>query len=201
MCIRDSLYILLFLIFVNTLISFIRYVRFYKTLFDKLNIVESGTFTVSSILSEKDELSKLISKFYDVMDMVKKYDDVRASRIFILRKMLVLLLKNIKEPVAVLDHEKETFYINEELKRIAKADEDEFTWEMIINNPDNSDFRKFFENYIEKKNEIEKEIEFYFPKKDTMIKTVLKLVPVKDEDGDIKRTIFFFKGGEHAAKS
>jgi len=188
-------YIALGLIILLLAYSLFKYINFFKSLNEKFNLVYSGTFSIKGEVSE-DELGKIILRFQEVMERVKKYDDIRASRISVLRKLTILILKNIKEYIGILDHEKEIFYVNEALKNKLNIEEDEFKWQIIINNPDNLEFKKIFEEYILKKENTECKKEFYFPSKEAKLFTDIRIIPVKDEAGSLARTIFIFGGNK-----
>ncbi|HLD28718.1 MAG TPA: hypothetical protein VJC03_00130 [bacterium] len=174
---------------------FLRVLKFLGRIRKNLELAQSGTFTSVYPKKVKNEFSRIDYQLAQVIDLMRQYDDLRASRVSLLQKTINLILKNMLKPLALLDHEKEILFVNPPFKRLAEIDQDEYPWDAVIRNPNNLEFREWFLEYTEKKESILIDKEFHFPAAESRAVSRLFLIPVKNQEEELKRTLIFI-GGE-----
>ena len=179
---------------VSGFIFFLRVLKFLGIIRKNLEIAQSGTFTSTYPRKVKNEFHRIDYQMAQVMDLMRQYDDLRASRVSLQQKTINLIIKNMAKPMALLDHEKELLYVNPPLKKLADIEQDEFPWDAIIRNPNNLEFREWFLEYTEKKESMFIDKEFHFPAAESKAVSGLFLIPVKNQEEELKRTLIFTGG-------
>lgn len=195
---KNILYLYILLgscLFIYVYISF-RIITFNKKLILFLNRVLEGDYK-TGVKSHKlfnDEITKLEITINKTGDILRLYDDLRADKVALNYKSLMLVYNTIKEGLIISDTDKQMFYFNPIAQKIFDIDQEKFTFDSIEKHETNKDFVKVFRNVLANTKVFKKSTaNITVPIRETQVQVNLRLFPVKDIGEKVRFILIFIE--------
>ena len=191
---KDSFVILVGIGIVVTLVILDRFIIFRKKMELALKHILENNFRTGISMQGKDEFSHLADKFNKVIDRINEFDKLREHRVDTINRLLLTLNRNIQNGIMLLDMNSSRIKINKAAQDIFNISQDELSIDSVIKLEANSEFRKMYEDIIERRaNTIAADLELFLPILKAKAVVSLKMFAIKDKDEKLNSILCIFR--------
>ncbi len=165
---------------------------FIKKMDALLNRLIEGDQNVGIKYENKGEFQKISEKMNKFLENLRDSMKESKKRTFLSNKIIRNLLRASNQAIGILDSTK--IRINPTAQKLFDVNWTEISVDFFLNHKENQAFRELYKEIFEDKiDEKERGVEIYFPSKRKKEAFNLKVITLKDEEGEVNLALLFFK--------
>jgi len=165
---------------------------FIKKMDALLNKLIEGEQNVGIKYENKGEFQKISEKMNRFLENLRGSLKENEKRAFLTNKIIRNLLRVSPQAIGILESQK--LKINPKAQELFGVNWSEISVDFFLNHKENTEFRELYKEIFEDKiDEKERKIGIYFPSKQKKEFFNLKVITLKDEEGEVNLSLLFFK--------
>jgi len=139
-----------------------------------------------------DELASLERQINKFALQLQDYDNLRASRVAIIFRVMDYVTRNIPQALILANIEKKSFSFNPSAQELFAFEQEILSFDSILSRPENALFKSLFERAVIKdKVSQEGEVSIEVPIRKTRKQVFVNITPFKDKEEEVKFAVIF----------